>query len=390
MARTQRVLLPDGRSTSTVLSADGLPAAPVEEFLEFMRRSAAANTVRAYAQALACWWSVLEDTGAPWDDFTLPVYIGFVDYLRTGRLPSVPMIGEQPSWLSDASVRMRTAAVLSFYRFQSAMGVETPMHVLFSSVTTSRRSRYVRELAGVATGGPRPRYRLMRSPVRRHQAPTLTPAQVDLILDLCARPSGTGWEGNLRNRLFFATLAETGGRRGEILALKHTDWVIGRGGTPYIHIVPRDDHPGGMSVKGGRERRIYISDGLERLYTDYVWELLELGLDANPDLDQWWTFVNLHRGERGQPWAESSVYEAVSRLTRRADGALPARWTPHWMRHTHATALLLAGVPPHVVMRRLGHQDIQTTLMTYGWVTEDAELKMLADWAAWTKGWRGL
>jgi hypothetical protein len=41
-------------------------------------------------------------------------------------------------------------------------------------------------------------------------------------------------------------------------------------------------------------------------------------------------------------------------------------------------------------MRRLSHQDIQTTLSTYGWVTEDAELKMLADWAAWTKGWRGV
>ena len=39
-------------------------------------------------------------------------------------------------------------------------------------------------------------------------------------------------------------------------------------------------------------------------------------------------------------------------------------------RHTHATALLLAGVPVHVVSRRLGHADVQTTLETYAHVTE--------------------
>jgi len=35
------------------------------------------------------------------------------------------------------------------------------------------------------------------------------------------------------------------------------------------------------------------------------------------------------------------------------------------MRHSHATALLLSGVPVHVVSRRLGHADVQTTLNTY-------------------------
>jgi integrase len=69
---------------------------------------------------------------------------------------------------------------------------------------------------------------------------------------------------------------------------------------------------------------------------------------------------------------------------------VPPEWTPHWFRHTHATALLLAGVPPHVVMRRLGHQDIQTTLGIYGWVTEDAELRALANWQHFTSAWKGL
>ena len=48
-------------------------------------------------------------------------------------------------------------------------------------------------------------------------------------------------------------------------------------------------------------------------------------------------------------------------------------------RHSHATALLLSGVPVHVVSRRLGHADVQTTLSTYAHVTEDAELRAVAD-----------
>ena len=55
-----------------------------------------------------------------------------------------------------------------------------------------------------------------------------------------------------------------------------------------------------------------------------------------------------------------------------------------------ATALLLSGAAPHVVMRRLGHADIQTTLSTYGWVTKDAEMRTLAQWKNYVAGWKGL
>jgi hypothetical protein len=48
---------------------------------------------------------------------------------------------------------------------------------------------------------------------------------------------------------------------------------------------------------------------------------------------------------------------------------------------------LLAGAREHVVMRRLGHADIQTTLNHY--MTEDAELRALADWRSFSAGWRG-
>jgi integrase/recombinase XerD len=220
--------------------------------------------------------------------------------------------------------------------------------------------------------------------------PVLTPVQVGAILEGCAgfEPERGEWRGSLRDRLLFATLAETGVRVGEALCLTHADWHAGRGETPFIEVVPRE-HPHGQRTKGGRPRRIYVSDTLERVYSDYLWLLADLADAAGRVLeDDWFVFVNLAREPRFAAMRPESVYALVGRLRRRLGDLVPAEFTPHWFRHTHATALLLAGVPAHVVMRRLGHADIQTTIDLYGWVTEDAELRAVAGWQSFCDGWR--
>ncbi|MEV6154269.1 tyrosine-type recombinase/integrase [Nonomuraea sp. NPDC052129] len=45
----------------------------------------------------------------------------------------------------------------------------------------------------------------------------------------------------------------------------------------------------------------------------------------------------------------------------------------HDLRHVHATVLLLAGVPVHVVAARLGHADPAITLRVYAHVIRSAE-----------------
>ena len=44
---------------------------------------------------------------------------------------------------------------------------------------------------------------------------------------------------------------------------------------------------------------------------------------------------------------------------------------PHDLRHAHATTLLLAGVPVHVIAARLGHTDPSITLRVYAQVISD-------------------
>ena len=50
----------------------------------------------------------------------------------------------------------------------------------------------------------------------------------------------------------------------------------------------------------------------------------------------------------------------------------------HDLRHTHATMLLAAGVPVHVVQARLGHESIQTTVDIYGHVLAPSDVEASA------------
>ena len=101
------------------------------------------------------------------------------------------------------------------------------------------------------------------------------------------------------------------------------------GGTPFIEIVPRE-HPHGQRIKGGRQRRIYMSDSLEGLYSDYLWLLANLADGAGRMLeDGWFVFVNLQREPRFSAMRPESVYALLRRLRRRLGEAVPAQITPH-------------------------------------------------------------
>jgi integrase len=385
--RAQRVVLPGGGRTWTVVGRDHLPVSPAEEYLEYLRvQRNSPNTVKSYARALALWWEYLEQFGIGWEAVTLDGFGGFLTWLRTGDGPQVTSIGPRAPRFAESTVAVRLRAVTSFYDYHLLNGVTVAASL--HQVVHGRGGAYKPLLEHIArrTGRHRSVIRVRR---RRTAPPVLTPGPVDLICDACASwdEDARQWRGSVRNRLLWSLLAEAGLRLGEALGLQHRDWHTGRGDTPFIEIVPRD-HPHEVRAKSGY-RRLFVSDDLDRLYGEHVWQLCEAGADlATDDFDSTCVFVNLDREPRFQPWQPDSVYDLVDRLRRDLAGQVPGGWTPHWFRHSHATALLLSGVPDHVVSRRLGHADVQTTLNTYAHVTDDAELRAVADWAKLTAGWR--
>ncbi|MFF3228886.1 tyrosine-type recombinase/integrase [Nocardia suismassiliense] len=377
-----------GRRTWTVIDCSHRTVAPVEGWLEAHRTVWSPNTVRGYSTALAQWWSFLELRGEAdrWDDAEVSTVLGFVSWLRNGRTVEHSLVtaGTGPS---SHTLEARLAALLSFYRWQEAVTAVPVAGRLLRGAPRRKPARGVlAHLSARAAPQPSSLVRIRRT--RRDRPPLLLPNDIQAILDGCAVPDpDTGeWAGNLRDRFLFAVLAETGCRLGEVLGLRIADFVMGRGGTAYIEIVPREDNPNGARVKMMRPRRIYVGADLERLFAEYITHMVcratELGLTVTAESP---LLVNLERPPLLAALSEGTVRTKTTGLRRKGIG--PPGWTPHWFRHSHASALLLAGTPDWVVSRRLGHAHVQTTLDLYGWVCEDAALRAAADWRAFTAGW---
>lgn len=384
VAFKQRVATVNG-PTWTVLGADYRVVDPIERYLEFLRSSKTSpNTVKAYSKGLELWWTFLEGRGQAWDQIGVSDLGTFVGQVRAGAVGSVVVPVDQ-NQLADSTVALRARAVMSFYAFHAAAGVGVGDSLV--KTVQARPGSYLPFLEHVARRDGRRRSQV-RVRVRRRAVPVLLPAQVTALRTAEARfdLDRREWLGELRYRLLWTLLEETGLRLGEALALQHRDWRTGTGSTAMIEVAGRDDHPHGVRAKSGF-RQLHIGSELDRLYGDWVWALCELGADAVlEDWDSAYIFCNLHRGERFAPLRPESVYKHLTSMKKRVR-TLPSGMTPHWFRHTHATGLLLSGVPVHVVSRRLGHADVQTTLSTYAHVTEDAELRACADWQAITRAW---
>lgn len=385
----QRLVLPEGERTWTVLGSDHRPVGPAEEYLEYLRaQGVSPNTVKSYARALALWWQYLQSFELAWDGLTLADVGGFLTWLRVEDGPDVASIEPRAARFAESTISVRLRAVMSCYDYHQLNGVRLGGDLV--RLVHGRGGSYQPLLEHVARRKGRRRATIRVHQPRGTAAPTLTPGQIERICDACAvwDDDARDWRGSVRDRLLWMVLAETGVRLGEALGLRHRDWHTGCGDTPFIEVVPRD-HPHGVRVKNGGYRKLYVSDDLDRLYGEYLWRLCEAGVDqVVGDLDEAYVFVNLAREPRFAPWRPESVYDLVDRLRHRLSGQVPAGWSPHWFRHSHATALLLAGVPVHVVSRRLGHADVQTTLNIYAHVTDDAELRAAADWKALTARWR--
>jgi integrase len=381
---------PGERRTWTVVDGSYKLVAPVEEWLESHRMEWSPNTVRSYATGLAQWWTFLEQRGetAGWKDVGVPAVSGYLSWQRNGRTVerAIADISKGPA---PETLETRLGALISFYRWHGAVNnVPVAAKLLRGAPRRAPARGLLAHLDARTDPGPSSLIRI-RTVKRRDRPPILMPKHVQAIVDGCATyDQETGeWVGNLRDRFLFALLAETGMRIGEALGMKISEFVMGCGGTPMVDVIPREDNPNDARVKMLKPRRIYVGSDLERLYVDYLTTLAmraaDLGIPIDPGAS---LFVNLNRPPYLSALRAGTVRDKVSALKRKGIG--PTEWTPHWFRHTHATALLIRGTPEWVVSRRLGHAHVQTTLDLYGWVTEDAALRAAANWQHYTDGWK--
>ena len=178
--------------------------------------------------------------------------------------------------------------------------------------------------------------------------------------------------------------AYTGARRGELLALRWSDVdadarEVTISGSAAVVEGQRVEG----TTKGGRSRVVGIDEETARALREHrrrqAAERLAAGALWTGDGAR--VFVT----ETGEPLYPDTVTALTTKLAARA-GVPHCRL--HDLRHLHATTLLLAGVPVHVVAARLGHADPAVTLRTYAHVVREQAASVADVFAAAVDGSR--
>ncbi|MCI0544510.1 MAG: site-specific integrase [Actinobacteria bacterium] len=172
-------------------------------------------------------------------------------------------------------------------------------------------------------------------------------------------------EGTAGDRLYplWCLTAMSGMRRGEALGLRWDD-VDFKGGTITVNRQRKRGERGLVLAppKSDRSRRtIDIDEETLAAIKGGRRAQLEERMAYEGDWQDTGFIFTRKDGTLSDPDVISQSDKIVARL-----GLKPVRF--HDVRHTHATLLLLAGVPPHVVSMRLGHRSVAFTLQQYAHV----------------------
>lgn len=178
----------------------------------------------------------------------------------------------------------------------------------------------------------------------------LTRAQVESIL--AGIPAA-----NLRDRLLFRLLFETGLRISEALALHIEDLDL-----------TRDDEHVRVLGKGNKRRTVLLDD--PRLVAQLRLYIRKTGYRHGP-------LFRAEKNHQGGPLRYQSVQEHWAAYCTQADIAC----TLHQLRHTHATELVNDGVSLGTIRKRLGHKNLQTTLR----YAEQTDATADAEMRAWRR-----
>ncbi len=218
--------------------------------------------------------------------------------------------------------------------------------------------KYAVEVEGLMSFNP-----ATRVPLPKGSGKSVTPWSMEEL--------NTFMEAAKEHRLFFffRLSAFTGARRGELLALRWSDFD----GKSILITKSRLEVAGvafeQLSTKGGTngQRRVILDSETIELFSAHrkrqLQERILLG-------EHWQDGEFVFTQENGLPLDPGTPSHLFGKLLKKSN----LRNTRlHDLRHLHATELLRLGEPLHVVAQRLGHRDAMVTATIYAHVSNEQD-----------------
>jgi site-specific recombinase XerD len=174
----------------------------------------------------------------------------------------------------------------------------------------------------------------------------LNPEQVERLLNSPKISNNAG----LRDRTILETLFSTGLRVSELVSLNRDQ----------VDLVRKEF---GVKGKGNKLRVVFLSD------TAAQWIERYLGVRKDgfkPLFIRYSGTVDTHKNGEKMRLTARSIQNIVAKYAKKS--GLPFEATPHTLRHSFATDLLIGGADIRSVQEMLGHESIRTTLV-YSLVT---------------------
>jgi integrase len=258
--------------------------------------------------------------------------------------------------------QLRASDVQKFYiELSSGGGVDgSPLSartVTYVGAILKKALAYAVEVEGLIPKNVASKVPMPKGTPKRNEP--FTPNQIKQFLD-----------GVRTHRLYplFRLAIYTGARKGELLALKWTDLDFESGRIVFSknRVVVRGVAIDQNSTKGGEGRRnIHIDPETLEILNQHRKNQFSERLKAG---SEWKESGYIFVTEFGLPIDYGTPTQLFTKMIRRL-GLPDQRF--HDLRHFHATQLLRAGIPLHVVAQRLGHRDAMVTATTYAHVTAD-------------------
>jgi integrase len=172
----------------------------------------------------------------------------------------------------------------------------------------------------------------------------------------------------------FALALDSGARKGELCGLKWPDVDLEAGTVTFVRqLVKPGREPEFGPVKNGVPRTVDLADETVELLKTHRRCQAELKMrnrtayhDLGLAFAKEWGDLHGREDSLGLPLQSNNIGQRE--FARVLKAANVKKITVHGLRHTSATLLLKAGVPAHVVQRRLGHKRIEITLSIYAHV----------------------